>query len=207
MLIAAVFWIGSATLAAAANTPGPGRIALDEFLHDLDTLQAKFEQSVLDTENAQTGLMHGLFLLDRPGRFRWNYVSPQQQVIIADGRDVWFIEEDLKQVTRHLQRWALKNTPAAFLTMDAAVEDDFEIVEIGERLGMQWLELIPRDSDSDLNRVLLAFVGKELRHMELADKFGMISRFRFFDIERNVPIDGELFVFEGEDDWDVLQAD
>jgi outer membrane lipoprotein carrier protein len=207
ILIAAVLWMGSAAMAAAATAAGPGRAALDEFLHDLDTLQARFEQSVLDSENAQTGLMHGLFLLDRPGRFRWDYISPQRQIILADGRDVWFIEEDLKQVTRHLQRWALKNTPAAFLTMDADVEDDFEIIEIGERLGMQWLELIPRSSDSDLNRVLLAFVGRELRHMELADKFGMISRFRFFDIERNVPIDGELFVFEGADDWDVLQAD
>jgi outer membrane lipoprotein carrier protein len=191
----------------AAAQPGPGRAALDEFLDGLDTLAAKFEQSVLDTENARAGQMHGLFLLDRPGRFRWDYVSPQKQVILADGRDVWFIEEELKQVTRHLQKWALKNTPAAFLTMEAEVEDDFEIIEIGERRGMQWLELIPRDEDTDLNRVLLAFAGKELRHMELNDKFGIVSRFRFFDIERNVPIDPDLFVYEGADDWDVLQAD
>lgn len=193
-------------LMAGTAFAGPGREALDEFLDGLDTLQAKFEQSVLDTENARSGLMHGLFLLDRPGRFRWDYVAPEKQVILADGRDVWFIEEDLKQATRHLQAWALKNTPAAFLAMDASVEDDFEVVEIGERLGMQWLELIPRDPQSDLNRVLLAFAGKQLRHMELNDKFGQISRFRFFDIQRNVPIDSDLFVYEHQDDWDVLQA-
>ena len=185
---------------------GPGRDALDEFLEDLTTLQAKFEQSVLDTENATTGLMHGLFLLNRPGRFRWDYVSPRKQVILADGRDVWIIEEDLKQVTQHFQRWALKGTPAAFLVAEESVEKDFEIIEIGERMGMHWLELIPRDPDSDLNRVLLAFFGKELRHMELNDKFGQVSRFRFFEIERNVPIDPKLFVFEGRDDWDVLQS-
>ena len=184
---------------------GAGREALDEFLEGLSTLQAKFEQSVLDTENATTGLLHGLFLLNRPGKFRWDYVAPRKQVILADGRDVWIIEEELKQVTRHYQRWALKGTPAAFLTMNESVEKDFEIVEIGERLGMQWLELIPRDPESDLNRVLLAFVGKELRHMELNDKFGQVSRFRFFEVQRNVPIDPDLFVYEGKDDWDVLQ--
>ena len=48
---------------------GEGRAALDEFLDGLSTLQAKFEQSVLDTENATAGLLHGLFLLDRPGKF------------------------------------------------------------------------------------------------------------------------------------------
>jgi len=187
--------------------PGPGRQALDAFLDDLSTLQAKFEQSVLDTENATTGQMHGLFLLDRPGRFRWDYVVPQKQIILADGRDVWVIEEDLKQVTRHYQKWALKGTPAAFLAMDAEVEDDFEIIEIGERMGLQWLELIPRDPESDLNRVLLAFEDSQLRKMELNDKFGQISRFRFFDMQRNVPIDPQLFVYEGQDDWDVLQGD
>ncbi len=192
---------------SSVSLAGAGREALDDFLADLDTLQAKFEQSVLDTENATSGLMHGLFLLDRPGKFRWDYVSPRKQVILADGRDVWVVEEDLKQVTRHLQRWALKGTPAAFLTMDTDVDADFEIVEIGERMGMQWLELIPRDPDSDLNRVLLAFADRELRHMELNDKFGQISRFRFFEVQRNLPIDPDLFVYQGEDDWDVMQVD
>lgn len=191
----------------AVALAGPGRAALDAFLHDLVTLQAKFEQSVLDTENATTGQMHGLFLLERPGKFRWDYVIPRKHVILADGRDVWVIEEELKQVTRHLQEWALKGTPAAFLAMDETVDTDFDVVEIGERLGMQWLELIPRDPDSDLNRVLLAFAGDELKHMELNDKFGQVSRFTFFDVQRNVPIDPNLFVYEGEDDWDVLQAD
>ena len=87
---------------------GAGRQALDDFLDGLTTLQAKFEQSALDSENATTGLMHGLFVLQRPGKFRWDYVAPRKQVILADGRDVWIIEEELKQVTQHYQRWALK---------------------------------------------------------------------------------------------------
>ncbi len=194
-------------LTQVSVSAGPGREALDAFLDNLTTLQATFEQSVLDTENSTTGQMHGLFLLNRPGKFRWDYVSPRKQVILADGRDVWIIEEELKQVTRHLQRWALKGTPAAFLAMEESVETDFEVVEIGERLGMQWLDLIPKDAESDLNRVLLAFSGPDLKHMELNDKFGQISRFSFFDVQRNVPIDPELFVYEGKDDWDVLQVE
>ena len=192
---------------AAMAAPGPGRLALDEFLDGLSTLQAKFEQSVLDPENATAGQMHGLFLLERPGRFRWDYVVPRKQIILADGRDVWIIEEDLKQVTRHYQKWALKGTPAAFLAMDAAVEDDFEVIEIGERQGMHWLELLPRDPESDFNRILLAFADKQLRRLELNDKFGQISRFSFYEMQRNLPIDPQLFVYEGQDDWDVLQGD
>ena len=203
LFCALLFSVQGFSLAA----PGPGRMALDEFLDGLSTLQAKFEQSVLDTENATAGQMHGLFLLERPGRFRWDYVVPRKQIILADGRDVWIIEEDLKQVTRHYQKWALKGTPAAFLAMEAKVEDDFEVVEIGERQGMHWLELLPRDPESDFNRILLAFADKQLRRLELNDKFGQISRFSFYDMQRNLPIDPQLFVYEGQDDWDVLQGD
>ena len=203
------FILGLLTFVSSALVaePGPGRQALDAFLEDLTTLQAKFEQSVLDTENATAGQMHGLFLLERPGKFRWDYVVPRKQVILADGRDVWIIEEDLKQVTRHYQQWALKGTPAAFLAMDASVEDDFEIIEIGERQGMHWLELLPRDPESDFTRILLAFVDNQLVRMELSDKFGQISRFAFFELQRNLPIDPELFVYQGADDWDVLQGE
>ena len=101
-------------VAQSLAVAGAGRQALDDFLDGLTTLQAKFEQSALDSENATTGLMHGLFLLQRPGKFRWDYVAPRKQVILADGRDVWIIEEELKQVTQHYQRWALAGTPAAF---------------------------------------------------------------------------------------------
>ena len=54
---------------------------------------------------------------------------------------------------------------------------------------------------------LLAFAGDEMRHMELNDKFGQISRFSFYDMQRNLPIDPQLFVYQGQDDWDVLQGD
>ncbi|MCB1723939.1 MAG: outer membrane lipoprotein carrier protein LolA [Gammaproteobacteria bacterium] len=194
-------------MGSAEAEAGAGRHALDRFLDGLVTLQAKFEQSVLDTENATSGKMYGLFLLQRPGHFRWDYVAPRKQVILADGRDVWFIEEELKQVTRHLQKWALKGSPVAFMTTESSVDKDFEIVEIGERQGLQWLELIPRDPESDLDRVLLAFDGAQLQRMELRDKFGQISRLTFSDVQRNQPIDPNLFVYQGEDDWDVLNVD
>lgn len=194
----------SLSLLPIAASAGTGREALDGFLNGLTTLQAKFEQAVLDTENGTAGLRHGLFLLQRPGKFRWDYVAPTKQVILADGRNVWVIEDDLKQVSQHYQRWALKGTPAAFLTTDEPIDKDFEVIDIGERLGMQWLELIPRDPDSDFNRVLLAFADNELRHLELNDKFGQVSRFRFFEAERNLALDPSLFVFENDEHWDVI---
>lgn len=184
---------------------GPGRDALDHFMSDLQSLEARFEQSVLDTENSRQGLMHGVFSLQRPDRFRWDYVAPEERHIIADGRDLWIVDDDLEQITQYYQSLALRNTPATVLLAQESVDKSFKVVELGERVGLEWLELLPRDNESDIVRVLLAFKGDDLKRLELTDQFGQISRFSFFEIKRNPTLPAERFVFEPPPGWDVFE--
>lgn len=183
-------------LCGAVSANAGGRAHLDAFLEGLTTFEAKFEQSVLDTENNRTGQFQGVFMLQRPGRFRWDYVSPYEQSIIADGRDVWIIDADLEQITQRRQKSALKGTPAALLAENLDLESEFEVAEIGTRQDLEWLELTPRGEDSQFVRILLAFKDNSLLRMEMADKFGQVTRFRFFDSVRNAQLDPEVFKFE-----------
>ena len=192
-------------LAPAAAMAGAGKDALDHFTRDLNTLDARFEQSVLDTENSRQGLFHGVFQMKRPGRFRWDYLDPEKRHIIADGRDLWIVEDDLNHVTQYLQSMALKGSPATLLLAEEPVEKEFKVVELGEREGLQWLELLPHDNDSDIIRVLLAFKGNDLSRLELTDKFGQISRFSFFEIKRNLELPDSNFKYKPPDGWDVLK--
>jgi len=186
---------------------GPGREALDRFMSELTTLEARFEQSVLDTEHSRQGVLYGTFQLKRPDRFRWDYVEPERRQVIADGRDVWVVDIELNQVTQHYQRWALKNTPASVLLSNEPLEKTFKIVELGEKLGMQWIELLPRDTESNVLRILLAFKGEDLLRLELTDAFGQISRFSFFEIQRNPELSDEQFDYQPPDGWDVFSQD
>ena len=189
------------SVSAAAD----GKARLEAFLDGLHTLEAGFEQSVLDTENDRTGQYHGVFMLSRPGKFRWNYVSPYTQSILADGKDVWIFDDDLKQITQQTQGSALKGTPALLLAEDVDLDTEFEVVDIGERQGLAWLELLPRDQEnSQFVRILLAFDGNQLQRMEMVDKFGQISRFRFFDVVRNPKLDPKLFKFERPQGFDLF---
>lgn len=183
---------------------GPGRDALDRFTSGLKTLEARFEQSVLDTENSRQGLFHGVFLLQRPDRFRWDYLAPEKKHIIADGKDLWVVDVELNQVTQLHQSMALKNTPATVLLSDRPLDDSFKVVELGERQQLQWLELIPSDPDSNILRILLAFKGDRLLRLETTDNFGQISRFSFFEIKRNPDIPVERFEYQPPFGWDVF---
>jgi len=188
------------TAQATSDTSG----YLTKFLDGLTTLQAKFDQTVLETETNQTGLYHGIFMLRRPNQFRWDYVSPYEQTVIADGRDLWILDEDLQQVTKRYQEKAIKGTPAKILLGSARLEDEFEVIDIGNRIGLDWLELLPRETDSPFVRILLAFGEQNLERMEMTDNFGKITRFRFYEIERNPKLEPKLFEVDIPDGFDFL---
>jgi len=102
-------------LVIASQAQASGREAFDAFTKDLKTFRANFEQSVLDTNNAKTGIFLGQFYLNRPEQFRWDYVLPEPRKIIADGSTLWMIDEDIEQVTQYPQGWALRDTAAVIL--------------------------------------------------------------------------------------------
>jgi outer membrane lipoprotein carrier protein len=181
-------------LAAGAASAG-GKERLQAFLSGVESLQARFEQSVFDTSQGQTRRLEGIFYLQRPGKFRWDYTEPKGQLVLADGRSVWLVEDDLHQAYQKPQADALRGTPALLLTEQLKLEDHFEIADLGAGQGLEWVELTPRDPESQFARILLAFKGSELRRMELADKFAQVTRFSFSDIQRNPRLDPKLFVY------------
>jgi len=181
-------------LAAGVASAG-GTDRLQAFLSGVQSLQARFDQSVFDTSQGQTRRLEGVFYLQRPGKFRWDYTEPKGQIVLADGKTVWLVEEDLKQAYQKPQSDALRGTPALLLTEQLKLEDHFEIADLGPSQDLEWVELVPRDPESQFTRILLAFKDNELRRMELADKFAQVTRFGFSDIKRNPRLDSKLFVY------------
>lgn len=180
---------------AAGVASASGKDRLRDFLTGVESLQARFDQSVFDTSQGQTRRLEGVFYLQRPGKFRWDYTEPKGQIVLADGRTLWLVEEDLKQAYQKPQSDALRGTPALLLTEQLKLEDHFAIADLGDGQDLEWVELIPHDPDSQFARILLAFKGNELRRMELADKFAQVTRFSFSDIKRNPRLDPTLFVY------------
>lgn len=200
-----VFLLG--LLVSMSSYAGTGIDQMNRFLKDVKTLQANFEQSILDEEHRSAVRSQGVFYLQRPGKFRWDYSEPEDQMIVADGRQIWHYDPELEQASVQTQRTALKGTPAMLLITGDPVDTHFEVIDIGDRQGMGWVELIPRDAESQFTRILLAFVNDELRRMEMADKFGQVTRFQFYEIEHNPEFKGGLFQFIPPTGLDIFKSD
>ena len=178
---------------SALATGDSGR--LTRYLEKLTTLEARFEQSVLSEDLSRATRSRGTFYLKRPDKFRWDYSEPEAQQIVADGRQIWLYDPELDQVSVQSQRTALRGTPAALLISGEPIERSFEVIDIGESQNFDWIELIPRDEESQFVRILLAFAEGELVRMEMADKFGQVTRFQFYEIKHNPEFSSTFFRF------------
>jgi outer membrane lipoprotein carrier protein len=163
-----------------------------------------FRQSIV--AKGQQGMREssGTFAFQRPGRFRWVYEAPFEQVIVGDGERLWVYDRDLNQVIVRKLDVALGSTPAALLAGDSALEKNFDLVEAGSRDGVEYVEARPRSTDSGFELVRIGFAGNLPRSMELRDAFGNVTVLAFGTFERNVKLDAALFAFVPPKGADVI---
>lgn len=174
------------------------------FLRGTQSARATFEQKVYDRDRRLVQASAGSFSFLRPGRFRWRYAQPYQQLIVGDGERVWIYDPDLNQVTVRAMARALGSTPAALLAGSSDVERAFEFAEGGSAAGLEWLEAKPRGEDSGFERIRLGLGAGGVQAMELTDHFGQTTVLRFSTLERNVALAPADFRFVPPKGADVL---
>ena len=174
------------------------------FLRSTQSARADFEQKVYGREGKLTQESKGSFVFLRPGRFRWTYAKPVDQVIVGDGERVWIHDRDLNQVTVRKLTRALGSTPAALLAGSADVEKAFELSDAGAKDGLEWLEAKPKEREAGFERVRMGFDANGIRAMELFDHFGQTTQLRFLNLARNPKVDSSEFRFQPPKGADVL---
>lgn len=175
-----------------------------EFVRSTPSASANFVQKVYDQDHKLVQESKGSFVFQRPGRFRWTYVSPMPQLIVGDGERVWIYDQDLDQVTVRRMAHALGSTPAALLAGSQDVEQAFYLSEAGEHAGLAWLEAKPRGQDAGFSKILLGMGPDGVQAMELFDHFGQTTVLGFSDLKRNPKIEPGLFRFTPPKGADVL---
>jgi len=98
-----------------------------DFFAGLHTLQADFEQQVVDGNNRPLQSSQGHMWIKRPGRFRWDYETPYRQQLVADGERLWSYDEDLEQVTVQKASDVLTSTPAMLLSGEEPLGNVFNM--------------------------------------------------------------------------------
>lgn len=191
----------SPSVGAQEQTPAT---ALDKFLQGLDGFSSAFEQTLTNERGEQIEKSVGVVYIHRPGKFHWAYWEPYSQYIISNGVTLWIYDEDLEQVTIKDVAQSLDDTPAEVLGGYVDVNTHYVVIDLGEAGGVDWLELTPRNIDSQYKAVLLGFRDRDLGGMILHDNLGQKTDIVFKDTKRNPVLKPELFEFTPPEGIDVI---
>jgi outer membrane lipoprotein carrier protein len=178
---------------------------LKTFLASSRSLSADFKQVLIDEKGMPVRTSFGVFYLQRPGKFRWDYQKPFSQQIVADKGKVWFYDKDLEQVTVKKLDESLGSTPALLLSGEVSLEDNFTIEGQGKDDDMQWIKLLPKSTETTFKYILIGLTKDSLGGMELSDNFGQLTRIYFSNVLINPPIKPTLFKFEVPKGADVFE--
>ena len=201
------YWLAAlALLSTLAGTAFAGaREDLAAFSSGLKGLDGRFEQKLYDLDGRLKETSTGRVALSAPRLFRWEYASPYEQLIVADGEKVWVFDPDLDQVTVRPQGPEEQNSPLAALVDPAKLERDFNVRDGGEADGLAWILLSPRDAQqASFSSAKLGFRGQSLARMEVVDTLGQRTELVFSGWKRNPAFDRATFRFSPPAGVDVV---
>lgn len=185
-MITGTRWFLLATALLAGSAFAGARDDLNGFTKGLKGLDGRFTQQVFDANGKLKETSSGRVALSAPRLFRWEYVKPYPQLIVADGKKVWVYDPDLEQVTVRAQGVEEQNSPLAALIDPSRLDRDFNMRESGSRDGLDWLVLTPKQpADASFQNARLGFSDGGLARMVVVDALGQSTEIAFTGWKRN----------------------
>ena len=194
----------TALLLAATAANAGGRDQLNTFTKGLKGLDGQFTQQVFDARGKQKENSTGRVALSAPRLFRWEYVKPYPQLIVADGKTVWVHDPDLQQVSKRPQGVEEANSPLAILLDPSRLDRDFAVKDAGTTGSVEWLQLTPKQADAPFNTAKLGFTKGSLAQMEYVDATGQRTKISFSGWKRNPGFAKSTFVYVPAKGVDVI---
>ncbi len=171
---------------------------------DLTGLEAMFVQYELSENQQRIDPNTGMVWMQSPDKFRWHYKDPVEQLIVADGENVWVYDEDLEQVTVKKQDNELN--PIYVIINDEKSQQHYDIKHEMFKEGIDWLSLTPKARNEEVKSVWLAVNKDVITQIKVHNNFGQTMVFEFSEIKKNPGSEDGLFVFVPPEGVDVIKA-
>jgi outer membrane lipoprotein carrier protein len=182
---------------------------LQRWLDGTRSLERDFEQSLASGALGAGLEESGRFYLERPGKMRWDYDTPERKVaiVIGSATRLW-IEEDAQMWEGQLESDALL---ALLLTGERPLSELFQPAllatpELGGN-GRYRLQLVPLEAADAFQQVLLTLGSGDfsIDEAEVLDAAGNRMIYRFGEARRNQGLAADTFEFEPPAGTEILR--
>lgn len=174
-----------------------------------DDLRADVAQEVFLASLDRTVPASGTVVFKRPGKMRWDLDGDEPQIIVSDGKTVWFYQPADEQVLKApLDSVFRSTTPVSFLTGVGKIADDFAVRIKSQTPDRIELLLDPKRAKEDLGSLELVVEPDSLDITEarITDPVGNVTDLKFSNRRRNTGVRDDAFDFEVPPGVDVVDA-
>ena len=187
-------------------------VQIQERYQKISSFQGDFVQQnyLADTEKFRQA--SGMVSYIRPGKMRWDYHKPHEQLLVTDGTTLWLFDPLLENVTVQSLEAVTPGTPLSFLLGVGNLAEDFEhrpptrtFIDNQELLVV---ELKPKHSIAALDFIQLAvdpqtYDFKQIVLVDLQENYRLIA---FENMQYNLALEAQQFQFEITPDMEVIEA-
>jgi outer membrane lipoprotein carrier protein len=145
----------------------------------------------------------GTIAYERPGKMRWEYGAPEEQLLVTDGETLWLFDPLLENVTIQALAAVTDGTALAFLLGVGELTEDFTQRRVTQSLlseeeGWEVLELVPNLPVANVEFVQLGVAPDtgDLQALLVMDRAGSYRTIVFRDLSYDVTLDASQFTFE-----------
>jgi outer membrane lipoprotein carrier protein len=204
-LAAYVTLMGAAglTITAAESTAPELAAALQRKYDGIKDFSADFVHAYQGGVLKQKLTERGRLLIKKPGKMRWDYISPEQKEFVSDGLKLYsYLPADKQVIVSSIPQGDDAATPALFLAGKGSLTRDFtpSLVDApaGVPAGSRALKLIPKSRQADYDWIVLAFNPATfvIQGLVTVDGQGGTSTFSFTNMKENVGLTDKEFTFK-----------
>lgn len=219
-LVAALLVFGTnASLARQHNTAASAGDKTPSADRLLERLEQRYEDKSFIVDFRQESTLEAMDIKDEafgrawfkhPGKMRWEYLEPENHVIISDGETLWIYRpEDRQVVVGNAADYFGEGKGASFL---AEVELLKEIFEVSlQNCGSERcrLKLVPVEEQQELAAVYIEINRDtmDIKQVESKNVYGDVTRIFFKNQEFDTEMEDSMFEFSIPAGADILRME
>jgi outer membrane lipoprotein carrier protein len=150
----------------------------------------------------------GKLTFKRPGKMLWRYEEPKGQIVLADGKNLYFYQPEQNQVIKSpLSNAFRSDIPLSFLLGLGNLKKDFSVALKGADENQYVLRLEPKGDLGGFSEVLLGVSRgtSDILWVSVRDAASNLTTIRFSAMRKGIGVQESLFRFQLPDGVDVVE--
>jgi len=171
------------------------RFNINNYLNEIQSIQASFEQTIFGSENDVIDYSEGSFLLKKPGKIIWKFTAPSIKKIVVHDQKITTYDADLNQVLIVPFSDRYQSSLANILLKNDSLMSYYKISSETANENVYSVVLVQKANNYLFTKMKITVVEMLLTKIKLWDSNGQSIDIRFDNFILNASLSDASFKF------------